>query len=43
LGILRTLIRTAKDLDAWIDPAAENAERVWKALADDGAPSQAQT
>lgn len=30
--------RFTKDLDVWIDPAPENAARVWKALASFGAP-----
>jgi hypothetical protein len=30
--------RGTQDLDVWIDPAAENAERVWRGLAAFGAP-----
>lgn len=30
--------RFTKDLDIWIDPAPENAEKAWKALAVYGAP-----
>ena len=30
--------RGTQDLDVWVDPAPENAERVWKALAAFGAP-----
>lgn len=30
--------RGTQDLDVWIDPSAENAERVWRGLAAFGAP-----
>jgi hypothetical protein len=30
--------RYTKDLDVWVDPEPENAQRVWKALARFGAP-----
>jgi len=30
--------RGTQDLDVWVDPAPENAERVWTALANFGAP-----
>ena len=30
--------RATGDLDVWIDPSAENAERVWRALVSFGAP-----
>jgi hypothetical protein len=30
--------RYTKDLDVWVDPADENVERVFKALAESGAP-----
>jgi hypothetical protein len=30
--------RYTKDLDLWIDPERENAQRVWRALAEFGAP-----
>ncbi|MEO6056693.1 MAG: hypothetical protein ABIQ49_07635 [Gemmatimonadales bacterium] len=30
--------RGTQDLDIWIDPAPENAERVWRGLAEFGAP-----
>lgn len=30
--------RGTQDLDIWIEPAAANAERAWRALADFGAP-----
>lgn len=30
--------RATQDLDVWVEPSAENAERVWRALADFGAP-----
>jgi hypothetical protein len=30
--------RGTQDLDVWVDPTAENADRVWKALAWFGAP-----
>ena len=33
--------RATQDIDVWIDPARENAERVWAALADFGAPADA--
>src|SRR5687767_13180922 len=32
------LVRATKDLDVWVRPARENAERVMAALADFGAP-----
>jgi predicted nucleotidyltransferase len=31
-------VRATKDLDLWIEPSPENARRVWRALADFGAP-----
>ena len=31
--------RYTKDLDVWVDPTSENAERVFRALADFGAPT----
>ena len=31
--------RYTKDLDVWVDPTRENADRVWKALLEFGAPS----
>ena len=30
--------RFTKDLDLWVDPVEDNAERVWSALAKFGAP-----
>ena len=33
--------RGTQDLDIWIDPTAENAYRVWRALDDFGAPAEA--
>jgi hypothetical protein len=30
--------RYTKDLDLWVEPTRENADRVWKALAEFGAP-----
>ena len=30
--------RGTQDLDVWIEPTAENADRVWQALAGFGAP-----
>jgi len=30
--------RYTKDLDIWVEPSKENARKVWKALADFGAP-----
>ncbi len=30
--------RYTKDLDVWVSPSRENAERVWRALAEFGAP-----
>lgn len=33
--------RGTQDLDVWIDPGAANAERVWRALVDFGAPVDA--
>jgi Nucleotidyl transferase of unknown function (DUF2204) len=30
--------RYTKDLDLWVEPTAENADRVWKALTEFGAP-----
>ena len=30
--------RATGDIDIWIDPTVENADRVWKALSDFGAP-----
>ncbi len=35
------VVRATGDLDIWIRPDAENAERVWKALARFGAPMEA--
>jgi predicted nucleotidyltransferase len=32
--------RYTKDLDVWVEPAAENAEKVFSALADFGAPME---
>ena len=32
--------RGTQDLDLWIDPTPENAQRVWKALAKFGAPAE---
>lgn len=32
------LVRATKDIDIWVRPTAENAERVWRALLDFGAP-----
>jgi len=34
------LVRATKDIDIWVRPTAENAERVWKALLKFGAPLQ---
>ena len=31
-------VRATKDLDIWVRPTAENAQRVWKALVSFGAP-----
>jgi hypothetical protein len=31
-------VRATKDLDIWVRPSEENAERVWHALAEFGAP-----
>jgi len=36
--IFHTEPRYTKDLDIWIEPTEENAEKVWKALSDFGAP-----
>lgn len=36
--IYHTEPRYTKDLDIWVDPAPENAEKVWGALAKFGAP-----
>ena len=36
--IYYTVPRYTKDLDVWIDPTPENAEKVYRALADFGAP-----
>ena len=33
--------RGTQDLDLWIEPTEENAERVWRALENFGAPAQA--
>lgn len=33
--------RGTQDLDIWIDPTADNAHRVWRALEDFGAPAEA--
>ena len=33
-------IRATKDLDVWVRPSADNAERVLRALAEFGAPLQ---
>lgn len=33
--------RATQDLDVWVEPEPQNAERVWRALADFGAPVQA--
>ncbi len=30
--------RATEDLDVWVEPTGSNAERVWRALADFGAP-----
>lgn len=35
------VVRTTGDLDIWVRPDAENAERVWRALASFGAPMEA--
>jgi hypothetical protein len=35
--------RYTKDLDIWVEPTQENAERVWKALAEFGAPLEGVT
>lgn len=35
------VVRTTGDLDIWVRPEPENAERVWKALAYFGAPMEA--
>ena len=35
--------RYTKDLDLWVEPTRENAERVWKALAEFGAPLEGVT
>ncbi|MEM1353544.1 MAG: hypothetical protein AAGC44_07365 [Planctomycetota bacterium] len=32
------LVRATKDIDIWVRPSPENAERVWQALLDFGAP-----
>lgn len=32
--------RATQDLDVWIEPTRENAERVWRALTDFGAPTR---
>jgi Nucleotidyl transferase of unknown function (DUF2204) len=34
-------VRATKDLDIWIRPSAENAQRVWRALTAFGAPLEA--
>lgn len=34
------LPRTTGDIDFWVRPSQENAERVWRALADFGAPME---
>ena len=34
------LPRGTQDLDLWIEPTPENAQRVWKALDDFGAPAE---
>lgn len=33
--------RGTQDLDVWIDPEPENARRVWRAIAEFGAPAEA--
>ncbi|MEM1210825.1 MAG: nucleotidyltransferase [Planctomycetota bacterium] len=38
---LHGLARATKDIDLWVRPTAENAERVWQALVDFGAPLNA--
>lgn len=35
------VVRATGDLDIWVQPDAENAERVWRALARFGAPMEA--
>lgn len=35
------VIRTTGDLDVWVRPDSENAQRVWRALAGFGAPVEA--
>ena len=35
------VVRTTGDLDIWVRPDPENAQRVWKALAGFGAPLEA--